>query len=124
MPLGRKPFSAAMNRNVAGMAVRECPANATHSSVRSMAEEMGISHKCVQLIWGEHGLMPSPMRDFSVSHSPDSITKVEDIVDLYIAPPEKALVLQSERRSRFRRSAARNRGAPEEVPCRHDDLCI
>src|SRR5450631_502914 len=59
-PPGRKPLSAAMKLKVVEKTVKERPANATHWSVRSMAEEMGISHTSVQRIWAEHGLKPHP----------------------------------------------------------------
>lgn len=55
-PPGRKPLSAAMKLKVVEKTVKEHPANATHWSVLSMAEEMGISHTSVQRIWAEHGL--------------------------------------------------------------------
>ena len=42
-PPGRKPLSAAMKLEVVEKTVKERPANATHWSVRLMAEEMGIS---------------------------------------------------------------------------------
>ena len=49
-PPGRKPLSAAIKLEVVEKTVKERPANATHWSVRSMAEEMGISHTSVQRI--------------------------------------------------------------------------
>src|SRR6476660_4763005 len=92
-PPGRKPLSAAMKLKVIEKTVKERPANATHWSVRSMAEEMGISHTSVQRIWAEHGLKPHLVRSFKISNDPDFVAKVEDIVGLYVDPPEKALVL-------------------------------
>src|SRR6476659_2764151 len=92
-PPGRKPLSAAMKLKVVERTVKERPANATHWSVRSMAEEMGISHTSVQRIWAEHGLKPHLVRSFKISNDPDFVAKVEDIVGLYVDPPEKALVL-------------------------------
>ena len=58
-----------------------------------MAEEMGISHTSVQRIWAEHGLKPHLVRSFKISNDPDFVATVEDIVGLYVDPPEKALVL-------------------------------
>ena len=66
-PPGRKPLSAAMKLKVVERTVKERPANATHWSVRSMAEEMGISHTSVQRIWAEHGLKPHLVRSFTRS---------------------------------------------------------
>src|SRR5712672_830056 len=100
-PSGRKPLSAAMKLKVVEKTVKERPANATHWSVRSMAEEMGISHTSVQRIWAEHGLKPHLVRSFKISNDPDFVAKVEDIVGLYVDPPEKALVLSVDEKSQI-----------------------
>jgi DDE superfamily endonuclease/Homeodomain-like domain len=76
-------------------------AEAMHWSVRSMAEEMGISHTSVQRIWAEHGLKPHLVRSFKISNDPDFVAKVEDIVGLYVDPPEKALVLSVDEKSQI-----------------------
>ena len=55
-----------------------------------MAREMGISHTSVQRIWHEYGLKPHLVRSFKVSNDPDFVEKVEDIVGLYLDPPDKA----------------------------------
>src|SRR6266481_1087930 len=100
-PPGRKPLGAAMKLKVVEKTVKERPANATHWSVRSMAEEMGISHTSVQRIWAEHGLKPHLVRSFKISNDPDFVAKVEDIVGLYVDPPEKALVLSVDEKSQI-----------------------
>ena len=100
-PPGRKPLSAAMKLKIVEKTVKERPANATHWSVRSMAEEMGISHTSVQRIWAEHGLKPHLVRSFKISNDPDFVAKVEDIVGLYVDPPEKALVLSVDEKSQI-----------------------
>jgi len=100
-PPGRKPLDAALKRKVVEKTVKERPANATHWSVRSMAEEMGISHTSVQRIWAEHGLKPHLVRSFKISNDPDFVAKVEDIVGLYVDPPEKALVLSVDEKSQI-----------------------
>src|SRR6202045_2038798 len=100
-PPGQKPLSAAMKLKVVEKTVKERPANATHWSVRLMAEEMGISHTSVQRIWAEHGLKPHLVRSFKISNDPDFVAKVEDIVGLYVDPPEKALVLSVDEKSQI-----------------------
>jgi transposase len=100
-PPGRKPLSAAIKLAVVEKTVKERPAAATHWSVRSMAEEMGISHTSVQRIWAEYGLKPHLVRSFKVSNDPDFAAKVEDIVGLYVDPPEKALVLSVDEKSQI-----------------------
>lgn len=100
-PPGKKPLSRAIKLAVVAKTVKERPANATHWSVRTMAEEMGISHTSVQRIWAEHGLKPHLVRSFKVSNDPDFANKVEDIVGLYLDPPEKALVLSVDEKSQI-----------------------
>jgi len=100
-PPGRKLLSAAMKVKVVEKTVKERPANATHWSVRSMAEEMGIGHTIVRCIWAEHGLKPHLVRSFKISNDPDFVAKVEDIAGLYVGPPEKALVLSIDEKSQI-----------------------
>src|SRR6266436_5562711 len=86
-PPGKKPIAAEIKLKLVEKTVKQRPANATHWSVRTMAEEMGISHTSVQRIWHEHGLKPHLVRSFKVSNDPDFAKKVEDIVGLYLDPP-------------------------------------
>ncbi len=66
-----------------------------------MAEEMGISHTSVQRIWAEYGLKPHLVKPFKVSNDPDFAEKVEDIVGLYLDPPERAIVLSIDEKSQI-----------------------
>jgi transposase len=100
-PPGKRPIGAAIKLKIVEKTVRERPANATHWSVRTMAEEMGISHTSVQRIWAEHGLKPHQVKSFKVSNDPDFVKKVEDIVGLYLDPPDKALVLSIDEKSQI-----------------------
>ena len=68
------------------------PANATHWSTRSMAEEMGISDSTVLRIWRAHGLKPHLIETFKISKDPRFAEKLEAIVGLYLNPPEHAPV--------------------------------
>ena len=100
-PPGKKPISTGIKLKIVEKTVKERPANATHWSVRTMAGEMGISHTSVQRIWHEYGLKPHLVRSFKVSNDPDFAGKVEDIVGLYLDPPEKALVLCVDEKSQI-----------------------
>ena len=100
-PPGKKPITAEIKLKLVEKTVKERPANATHWSVRMMAEEMGISHTSVQRIWREHGLKPHLVRSFKVSNDPDFAKKVEDIVGLYLDPPDRALVLSIDEKSQI-----------------------
>lgn len=100
-PPGQKPIATGIKLKVIEKTVKERPADATHWSVRTMAKEMGISHTSVQRIWNEHGLKPHLARIFKVSNDPDFAKKVEDIVGLYLDPPEKALVFAVDEKSQI-----------------------
>jgi transposase len=100
-PPGKKPISEAMKREIIEKTVKERPAHATHWSVRMMGQEMGVSHTSVQRIWNEHGLKPHVVRTFKVSNDPNFTEKMEDIVGLYLDPPEKALVLSVDEKSQI-----------------------
>src|SRR6201993_3527556 len=69
------------------------PRDATHWSTRSMAESSGLSHMTIQRIWKAFGLGPHRSETFKLSTDPQFVEKVRDIVGLYLAPPERALVL-------------------------------
>src|SRR5882757_10830413 len=98
-PPGKKPIARDLKLRIVEKTVKERPANATHWSVRTMAEAMGISHTSVQRIWKEYGLKPHLVRTFKVSKDPDFASKVRDITGLYLNPPDKALVLSVDEKS-------------------------
>jgi transposase len=100
-PPGRKPIPDDIKLRVVEKTVKERPPAATHWSVRTMAGAMGISHTSVQRIWKEHGLKPHLVRGFKVSNDPNFVAKVKDIVGLYLAPPDKALVLAVDEKSQI-----------------------
>src|SRR6266496_5863777 len=91
---GRKPqISAKRVQQIVRMTTREKPRDATHWSTRSMAQAAGISEASVRRIWKRHGLKPHLLRRFKLSNDPLFAEKVEDILGLYLNPPEHALVL-------------------------------
>ena len=117
-PPRRKPLSAEQIKRVVDLTLDETPPNATHWSLRSMARAAGLSPSSVRRIWTAHGLKPHLTRTFKLSTDKRFVEKVEDVVGLYLDPPDKALVLSvdekgqtpSPRRRGFRRSTAPSRG--------------
>jgi transposase len=77
------------------------PKNATHWSVRSMARDQGISPATVQRIWQKHHLQPHRVESFKFSTDPQFVSKVRDIVGLYLNPPDKAIVLSVDEKSQI-----------------------
>lgn len=69
------------------------PRDATHWSTRSMAAEVGLSQTAVSRIWRAFGLQPHRTETFKLSKDPQFVSKVRDIVGLYLDPPERAVVL-------------------------------
>jgi transposase len=53
----------------------------------------GLSVSTVQRIWRAFGLQPHRLETFKLSTDPDFVAKVRDVVGLYVAPPERAIVL-------------------------------
>lgn len=69
------------------------PTAATHWSTRGMARAVGMSQSAVSRIWRAFGLKPHRADTFKLSTDPYFVDKVRDVVGLYLAPPERALVL-------------------------------
>ncbi len=77
------------------------PKDATHWSVRSVAEKTGVSHTTVQQIWPAFSLKPHQSEMFKLSPDPLFVDKVQDIVALYMAPPDRAVVLCLDEKSQI-----------------------
>ena len=99
---GRKPqIGTRQTQRVVAMTTRQAPANATHWSTRTMAAAAGISESSVRRIWRAHGLKPHRVETFKISNDPAFAEKLEDIVGLYLHPPEHALVLCVDEKSQI-----------------------
>jgi transposase len=77
------------------------PKNATHWSVRTLAEDVGASPSMVHRVWRSQGLKPHLTRTFKVSNDPRFVEKVQDVVGLYLNPPAHALVLSVDEKSQI-----------------------
>ena len=95
------------------------PRKATHWSVRSLSEELGVPRDFVHRVWRAFGLKPHLSHSFKLSTDPHFVEKVRDVVGLYLDPPDKALVLCVDEKSqiqaldRTQRSLPLNYGTPE-----------
>ncbi len=69
------------------------PAGQTHWSCRTMAAHVGVSPATVQRVWAARGLKPHLVHSFKLSNDPRFEEKLIDVVGLYLAPPDKAIVL-------------------------------
>ena len=71
-----------------------------------MAKAAGISISSVQRIWRAHGLQPHRVRQFKLSNDPQFAAKLREIVGLYVDPPDHAIVLSVDEKSKFKRLIA------------------
>ena len=85
------------------------PKDATHWSTRSMAEHLGLSQSMVSRVWRAFGLAPHKQDSWKLSKDPLFVEKVRDVVGLYLAPPERAVVLCVDEKTQIQ---ALNRTAP------------
>jgi len=112
---GRGRAAEGCNPAVATQAVEcgEDQAGGAHDAAREAAEcdplehapvwraAAGISYSSVQRIWHAHGLKPHLTKTFKVSRDKNFAAKVEDVVGLYLNPPDKALVLCVDEKSQI-----------------------
>jgi transposase len=77
------------------------PRDATHWSTRAMAARCHLSQSTVSRIWRAFGLQPHRTERFKLSPDPLFVEKVRDIVGLYLDPPDRALVLCVDEKSKI-----------------------
>src|SRR5213080_1021838 len=66
----------------------------------------GVSYSSVQRIWRAHGLKPHLIETFKVSRDKNFAAKVEDVVGLYLDPPDRALVFCVDEKSQIHKTPA------------------
>jgi len=99
---GRKPkLTPRQVQEIVRKTTQETPPGATHWSTRRMARAVGVSEVTVRRIWRAHGLKPHRVQSFKLSNDPHFAEKLEEIVGLYLNPPEHALVLSLEEKSQI-----------------------
>lgn len=81
--------------------LEQTPKNATQWSTRTMAEATGLSQSSISRIWRAFSLQPHRLDTFKLSSDPLFVSKVRDIVGLYMDPPDKALVLCVDEKSQM-----------------------
>ncbi len=100
LPRGAPPSTVDVARLVE-LTTQSTPKAATHWSTRTMAAELGVSAASVSRHWRANGLKPHLVRGFKVLRDPKFVEKLEDIVGLYMSPPEHALVLCCDEKSQI-----------------------
>ena len=98
LPRGAPPAKVDVAKLVE-LTTQTTPEAATHWSTRKMAAVLEVSPSTVMRHWRANGLKPHLVRGFKVSRDPKFVEKLEDIVGLYMSPPEHALVLCCDEKS-------------------------
>lgn len=99
---GRFPtISKAKRRKIIQMTLQQTPPQGTHWSRATMSRAVGISESSVGKIWRDHGLKPHVVKTFKLSNDTLFAEKLEDIVGLYLNPPEQAIVLSCDEKSQI-----------------------
>jgi transposase len=88
-------------KEIVRVTLEETPVGATHWSTRTLAAHLGASASAVARIWRAHGLKPHRVQSFKLSNDPRFKEKLEDIVGLYLDPPEHALVLSCDEKTQI-----------------------
>ncbi len=81
----------------------------THWSTRLLAHEIGVGDATVARAWRRYHVQPWRSETLEFSTDPELEAKVRDVVGLYLAPPEQAVVLCIDEKSQVQ---ALDRTAP------------
>jgi len=98
---GLAPIPLKVEQEIYRIVSQEKPVDATHWSSRMLAKRVGISHTKVHQILQKHGLKPHLVKRFRTSNDPNFVEKLEDIVGLYLNPPENSLILCLDEKSQI-----------------------
>jgi transposase len=75
------------------LAMSPPPAGRSRWTTRLLGKEVGVTSGCVSDVLRRAGLKPHLTRTYKVSRDPEFVSKVKDVVGLYLNPPEHAVVL-------------------------------
>jgi transposase len=100
-PPGKAPIAPQRVAEIVRLTLEPPSHEATHWTLRAMAQAVGVAASSVQAIWKAHGLAPHRWRRFKLSNDPAFVEKLHDIVGLYVAPPAHAVVLSIDEKSQI-----------------------
>jgi len=101
----RKPGTAPIPSEAKDKLIRfvcqEKPKDGTHWSTRELSKRFGVSHTSVNTILRERNLKPHLVKRFQFSTDKDFINKLQDVVGLYLNPPENSIVFCVDEKSQI-----------------------
>lgn len=96
-----RKLTAAKAAEILRLTMQRIPTEATHWSLRLMAEYAGVTRWQVEQVWKAADLKPHLLSTFKVSNDPKFAEKVVDVVGLYMQPPENAMVLSVDEKTQI-----------------------
>ena len=111
-PGRKRRISEEVIREIVRKTTQETPEGRTHWSTRSLAKVMGLSPRTIGRVWRRHGLKPHLSRTFKLSNDPKFVEKLDDVIGLYLNPPEHALVLSVDEKSQIQALDRTQSGLP------------
>ena len=97
----RRSISDEVIREIVRITTQETPPARTHWSTRNLAKKMGLSPSTIGRVWRRHGLKPHLTRSFKLSRDSKFLEKLDDVIGLYLNPPEHALVFSVDEKSQI-----------------------
>lgn len=98
---GKEPIAVELKNELCRIVCNEKPEDTTHWSTRELGKRLGISRSAVNVILRERGLKPHLVKKFQLSTDPDFEKKLEDVVGLYLDPPENSIVFCVDEKSQI-----------------------
>jgi transposase len=90
---GKAPISVELKNRICETACHEKPKNATHWSVRELAKKYHLGKTTINNILRERDIKPHLVKTFQFSTDEHFEEKLNDVVGLYLNPPDNAIVL-------------------------------
>jgi transposase len=99
------------HRDIVAATLRPPPKSlgVTHWSSRLLAARLKVGNATVARAWREYGIQPWRAQTFKFSTDPELVAKVIDVIGIYLAPPQNAVVLCVDEKSQIQ---ALDRTAP------------
>lgn len=73
----------------------------THWSSRLLGKHLKVGNATVARAWREYGIQPWKAETFKFSTDPELEAKVTNVIGLYLAPPDNAVVLSVDKKSQM-----------------------
>jgi len=105
----RRVLTPELEQRILDATLKTRPPDATHWSVRTLAQQLGVTRTLVHGVWRRYDVQPHRVERFKLSNDPQFEEKVRDVVGLYVDPPDRALVLCVDEKSQIQ---ALDRTAP------------